>query len=72
MNGDKINGRTPEEIKKGMEYCNGDQFLCERCSYNKYLGFGCTKLRNKDALALIQQLERDKDELVNETYSRSL
>ena len=49
--------KTPDEIKKGLKCCNGDSIACKFCSYNNYLGYGCTKLRNDDALTLIQQLE---------------
>ena len=49
--------KTPEEIKKGLEYCKGDVHLCRHCSYYNYIGLGCTRLRDADALAYIQQLE---------------
>ena len=49
--------KTPEEIKKGLETCIG------KCTGNKphcpyhYCGDGCMDSMNRDALALIQQLE---------------
>lgn len=52
--------KTPEEIKKGLETCIG------KCTGNKphcpyhSCGDGCMDSMNRDALALIQQLERDK------------
>ena len=57
---DKINSRTPEEIKKGLWCCgNGDVSAhCGNCPYNRGTGdHGCIKELNADALALIQQLE---------------
>ena len=59
MNGDKINGRTPEEIKKGLECrkrwgtsCNLD---CSECDVF-IPGMNGTILAS-DTLAYIQQLE---------------
>ena len=46
----KINGRTPEEIKKGLERCPSDA-NCSLC----LSGFHCDL--EADALAYIQQLE---------------
>lgn len=66
---DKINGRTPEEIKKGLE--------CRKQGYAERCGYDCSKcdvyvpgyligdLLN-DALAYIQQLERERDEARND------
>lgn len=59
-----INGRTPEEIKKGLEMPCADEIMCKRCRerYNCYL--------EADALAYIQQLEREREELVkNKLFS---
>lgn len=54
-----INGRTPEEIKKGLEKCpNADCTLC-------LSSFHCDL--EADALAYIQQLERERDALFAET-----
>jgi hypothetical protein len=57
MNGDKINGRTPEEIKRGLECCN-TIYGCKQCPYD--VGdedLSCCVKRNADILAYIQQLE---------------
>ena len=70
----KINGRTLEEIKKGLECyitqntgrCEG--ILCRECSHfdpnSAYTITAC-----KDALALIQQLERERDAAVKDLKS---
>ena len=62
---DKINGRTPEEIKRGVECCNAFN-ACPSCPYEHIVdtehGWGCVVIRNADTLALIQQLERERDE----------
>lgn len=54
----KINGRTPEEIKNGLEYCKSGS--CDGCLYYESCYSAnemvCEKL-NSDALAYIQQLE---------------
>ena len=51
--------KTPEEIKKSLECCA--QFLeCRHCPYN---GEKCTVESSMDALAYIQQLERERDAL---------
>ena len=52
-----INGRTPEEIKRGLECYN-----CKTCPYKKD---NCGNV-DRDALALIQQLERERDEARND------
>ena len=55
-----INGRTPDEIKKGLECCNAFN-ACPRCPYEKTVdtehGWGCVVIRNADTLAYIHQLE---------------
>ena len=57
--------KTPEEIKKGLE-CGNNDIGCPICPY---LGdTKCIQKRNADALALIQQLERDKN-WVSENYN---
>lgn len=70
---DKINGRTPEEIKNGLSTCtqSGD---CPNCPYetdckehaesgdNLWLG----EPAMADALAYIQQLERERDAAVEQ------
>ena len=60
---DKINGRTPEEIKKGLECCSSNGF-CHKCPYD---GMPCNNLElEADALAYIQQLERERDAAVED------
>lgn len=67
----KINGRTPEEIKKGLECCNTFN-ACSSCPYEHIVdtehGWGCVVIRNADTLALIQQLERERDAAVDEIF----
>lgn len=64
---DKINGRTPEEIKKGLDCCIIDD--CNTCPYEE----NCFSVDEElcesmvaDALALIQQLERERDAAVEQ------
>lgn len=61
---DKINGRTPEEIKKGLEYCSGmhDHSYCRECPYSED---DCDEM-TRDALAYIQQLEAERDQYKRE------
>lgn len=61
-----INGRTPEEIKKGLECCMGVAD-CLACPYKKEYSDGsksCVETSTKDAIAYIQQLERERDAAV--------
>ena len=51
-----INGRTPEEIKKGLECCSVDGLSCSNCSYCVSCDADIHALE-RDALAYIQQLE---------------
>ena len=64
-----INGRTPEEIKKGLECCNTFN-ACSSCPYEHIVdtehGWGCVVIRNADTLAYIQQLERKRDAAVED------
>lgn len=61
---DLINGRTPEEIKSGLRHCwvrckggeDGDCPYYDDCSQ-----WGATKNLEKDALALIERLESERD-----------
>ena len=66
-----INGRTPEEIKRGLECCNSFN-ACQKCPYEKAAdtehGWGCVVIRNADTLAYIQQLERERDAAVRDMY----
>lgn len=59
-----INGRTPEEIKKGLESCNMHQCPLLKCPYfnDEY----CGETLNADALAYIQQLERERDAAIKD------
>lgn len=72
MNMNTINGRTPEEIKRGLECCNTFN-ACSSCPYEHIVdtehGWGCVVIRNADTLALIQQLERERDAAVAEIES---
>lgn len=58
-----INGRTPEEIKRGLECCSVDGLSCSNCSYCVSCDADIHALE-RDALALIQQLERERDKAV--------
>ena len=60
-----INGRTPEEIKWGLELCTSKCISNLACPYNEH-GDGCATYLNKDALDLIQQLERERDAAVED------
>lgn len=55
---DTINGKTPEEIKKGLEYHYVTR-RCAECPYTADTEFKktCFQLLSADALAYIQQLE---------------
>lgn len=55
---DTINGKTPEEIKKGLECCTIPD--CEGCPYDD--DPSCV-VKNADALAYIQQLEERNERL---------
>ena len=46
--------RTPDEIKKGLEYCTKPE--CDGCPYDGQ-NLYCGEEKNKDALAYIQRLE---------------
>ena len=49
-----INGRTVEEIKRGLRVCNG---WCDlECPYSE-IEYGCVGTMVRDALALIERLE---------------
>ena len=51
-----INGRTPEEIKRGLECCSVDGLSCSNCSYCVSCDADIHALE-RDALAYIQQLK---------------
>lgn len=53
-----INGRTAEEIKRGLHSCSTITGCNEECPYYEDIyELGCNTQLNSDALALIQQLE---------------
>lgn len=60
--------KTPDEIKKGLECCGGDCFNGnEECPYDKddlRENISCIRWLAQDALAYIQQLERERDALL--------
>lgn len=53
--------KTPDDIKKGLWCCTHNSG-CDVCPYRD-ISVGCRPARNADALALIQQLESDKQQL---------
>lgn len=55
--------KSPEEIKLMLEHCSREGIIaCDGCSY---FGKDCLHEQNhKDALAYIQQLERERDAAV--------
>lgn len=60
-----INGRTPDEIKNGLNHCSEDG--CKQCPY-KYdcdMTDGFSVLAG-DAIAYIHQLERERDAAIND------
>ena len=61
---DKINGRTPEEIKKGLECCINWETGCIECPYNNLPHDECVVAMKSDNIAYIQQLERERDAAV--------
>ena len=61
----KINGRMPEEIKKGLECCFSPDG-CEACPYHdRYKECLADKLKD-DIVAYTQQLERERDAAVRD------
>ena len=66
----KINGRTPEEIKRCLEECI--EGTCSECPYEKecdeHIAMGGDMIPANvvltDILAYIQQLEREQSELL--------
>ena len=51
--GELINGKTPEQIKAAIRYC--ENWSCDDCPYADVLG--CGDAIQRDALALIERLE---------------
>ena len=65
MMNNTINGRTPDEIKNGLNHCSEDG--CKQCPY-KYdcdMADGFSVLAG-DAIAYIHQLERERDAAVED------
>ena len=60
----KINGRTPEEIKTGIRCVAWDDVDCSECVYKLPEFEDCVQSAAVDALAYIQQLERERDAAV--------
>lgn len=52
-----INGRTAEEIKRGLRVCNG--WCDSECPYSE-IECGCANTMVRDALALIERLEAEQ------------
>jgi len=58
--------RSPEEIKNAMRGCHSFG-SCSECPYFSFqVTLSCKRQRNADALALIQQLEAERDVAVSE------
>lgn len=55
--------KTPEEIKKGLECCAEVGRCINECPYNEDWHPECVIKKSRDALAYIQQLEQERDEL---------
>lgn len=62
--------RTPDEIKKGLSCCAGDA-PCKECPYYNGNNCGCGNEKNRDALAYIRQLERERDAAVRDLDNKS-
>ena len=58
-----INGRTPDEIKKGLEYCASGNAPCESCPFVTGTGAKCIRHMSECAIAYVQQLEHNIGEL---------
>ena len=59
----KINGRTPEEIKNGLECCVYENAYCEICPFKDITGLRCISHMADCVYAYIQQLEKHIGEL---------
>ena len=62
---DKINGRTPEEIKWGLEHCAAEGSSCKDCVFCADCDMDIYAIE-RYALAYIQQLERERDAAVEQ------
>ena len=56
--------KTPDEIKKGLECCLKLKTNCSLCPYAPAIDGDCMNGLVPDALAYIQQLERERDAAV--------
>lgn len=54
----------PDEIKKGLECCADVGRCIEACPYGEDWHPKCVIQKSRDALAYIQQLERERDALL--------
>ena len=63
-----INGKTPEEIKKGLECCINWETGCIECPYDNLPHDECVAVMKSDNIAYIQQLERERDAAVRDMY----
>jgi hypothetical protein len=57
--------KTPDEIKKGLAYCARLVCPLDECPFYKIEG-SCALAKNLEALAYIQQLERERDAAVGD------
>ena len=53
--------RTPDEIKKGLDWCKAGHMSCNDCPY--YENLACREDLKFDALALIQQLHAELEDM---------
>lgn len=61
--------KTPDEIKKGLACSEKRYCIYESCPYYSIDDlFECLEKSREDALAYIQQLERERDAAVNDLY----
>jgi hypothetical protein len=60
--------KTPDEIKKGLECCSKLKTNCSLCPYAPTVDGDCMNGLVPDALAYIQQLERERDAAVRDLY----
>lgn len=58
--------KTPDEIKKGLEFCLAGPCPGAECPYYEKELFRCGYFKSKDALAYIQQLETKCHQLERE------
>ena len=76
---DKINGRTPEEIKKGLKQCNSGscdgclyydncysmcEMVCEKLNSDAFIYIHLLEDQVRDLTKMNQQLEREHDAAV--------